>query len=97
MDTSVTSDRHRQERAKLFGWIREFLDSKIGLDDFHRQFYFYFVEELEDDSLDEPDWRFFEVIQEKLDFVSESPDTESRRYGWISDEDFRKWLCAYVE
>jgi hypothetical protein len=32
-------------------------------------------------------------VQEKLDFVDASePDAESRRYGWVGPEEFRRWL-----
>ena len=42
--------------------------------------------------IDKAEEEFFEKVRQKLEWTDESPDLESRRYGWISDEEFIFWL-----
>lgn len=60
---------------------------------FFNDFYFYYADELPEDALNNQDTDYFGAIHEKLDFVApDEPDSESRRYGWISAKEFRNWL-----
>ena len=62
----------------------------------YKNFYFQHAD-LPDDSLSDADWDTFGAIHEKMDMVAEDPDGASRRDGWISSEEYRKWLRRFLE
>jgi hypothetical protein len=77
----------------LFG----FLNGAYDYDALYKKFYFHYADDLHDDSLSDADWDAFGAIHEKMDLVAENPDTASRRDGWISSEEYRRWLRAFLE
>jgi len=72
--------------------LSRFVHQKDDFATFHKSFYFHFADDIRDDSFTDDDWKFFGEIHEKLDMVADDPDPESRKYGWISVHEFRKWL-----
>ncbi len=74
-----------------------FLNRAYDYDALYKKFYFHYADDLQDDSLRDADWDAFGAIHEKMDFVAEDPDMASRRVGWISSEEYRQWLRAFLE
>ena len=50
------------------------------------------VEDIEHDNLTKSEGTFLSEVHEKLDWVDENPDDESRQVGWIDIEQFLSWL-----
>jgi hypothetical protein len=90
----VKEDSIQAEREVLRGLLSAFLEGRLGFGEFYQQFYFRFADndDLTPESLGDRDWSFLSGIHEKLDFVAESPDAISRRDGWVSSDEFKKWL-----
>jgi hypothetical protein len=45
--------------------------------------------------LDHADKEFFDIILDKVGWTSEAPSEEERRLGWMSFDEFRKWLRKF--
>ena len=73
-----------------------FLDGVCDYDTLYKNLYFRYAD-LPDDSLSDADWDRFGAIHEKMDMVAEEPDEASRRDGWISSGEYRKWLKTFLE
>jgi hypothetical protein len=81
----------------LLGMIDKFLREEWDFDTFNSNFYFYFVDDVPEDAMPDAQYEFFSKVHEKLDWTSESPDCESRRYGSVDPDQFRGWLAAERE
>ncbi len=75
----------------LWGLIKAVLNEAISVREFN-ELYYPFALELISSLIDEAEEDFFDKVRQKLEWTHESPDLESRRYGWISDEEFILWL-----
>jgi hypothetical protein len=91
------ADRQGAERRELLKMLRAFLDGKSEYDALYKNFYFHYADDLQGDALSDADWDTFGAIHEKMDFVAEDPDAASRRDGWVSSEEYRKWLRKFLE
>jgi len=75
--------------------IDDFIDNKIGYNEFYSKFNdIYCIEpsvfkEAEEDSVSD--------INDKLAYTGEEPDEEDRKYGFISADEFREWLKDYKQ
>jgi hypothetical protein len=85
-------DDQLHERRYLLELLSRFLRHEDDFATFYETFYFHYADDLSDESLSNEDWHFFGAIHEKLDFVAEDPDPQSRKDGWISVGEFRGWL-----
>ncbi len=56
--------------------------------EFRKNYYDFYLEEVPDEALSDDEAEFFSGIQEKLDWVDESPDFESQSAGWLDHEQF---------
>ena len=79
-------------KKELIKKINKLLNNEVTVPEFEDQYYFYFLNEVPDDALNDIDFEFFADIQEKLDWVSENPNEEERKYGWINHSEFIEWL-----
>ena len=72
--------------------IDALLDEGLSMPEFRRRFYDYYVDVLPEWALTDKQRQFFGTVQEKMDWVDEEPDAESRRAGWIGYGEFIAWL-----
>lgn len=82
---------------KLNTLIENFISSSITFDQFKSSYSNCYLEEVSDKMLSDADIDFFGRIQEKLDWVDNDFDLESREYGWINEKEFSSWLIDYVK
>jgi hypothetical protein len=90
------AERQAGVRGELLEMLWAYLNGASNYDALYKKFYFHYAD-LPDDALTDADSDTFGVIHEKMDFVAEKPDAVSRRDGWISSEEYRKWLRALLE
>mgnify|MGYP007127696968 CR=1 FL=1 len=81
-----------EHRAILMGSIDAVLGRRISVPGFRSRYYDYYVDVLPESALTDADRDLFAAVQEKLDWVDEAPDAESRRAGWIDYDEFIAWL-----
>ena len=84
-------ERTDNQSQYLWGLIEAVLAKSISVREFN-ELYYPFALDIISNLIDETEEGFFEMVRQKLEWTSESPDEESRRYGWISDEEFIEWL-----
>ncbi|NIR46333.1 MAG: hypothetical protein GWN99_17940 [Gemmatimonadetes bacterium] len=72
--------------------IQRVASGEWSVSEFDRSYYDYFLDEAAPESLTGRELEFFGAVQEKLDWVDESPDSESRSYGWMDHQEFREWV-----
>src|SRR2546425_10775393 len=89
-------DHQAGVRRELLKMLWAYLNRACNYDTLYKKFYFRYAD-LQDDYLSDADSDAFAAIHEKLDFVAENPDSMSRRDGWISSEEYRKWMRAFLE
>src|SRR2546428_12293876 len=89
-------DHHAGVRLELMKMLWAYLNGACNYDTLYKKFYFRYAD-LHDDSLSVADSDAFGAIHEKMDYVVENPDSMSRLDGWISSEEYRKWLRAFAE
>ncbi len=75
-------------RKEMVSMIKKLINGSWSVKEFEENDYLYFLDEVPDDYLSPDDIDFFGLIQEKLDFTSLNPDDESRKYGWMSYEEY---------
>ena len=79
-------------RKILLEKIKQFINSNQNLDVFYEDYYLFFVNKVPDKALNEDEFLFFGMIQEKIDFTSENPGKEDRKYGYIDVKEYKIWL-----
>jgi hypothetical protein len=84
-----------QYKEILVEMVNNLLSGKWSVEEFRNSYYDYFLEEVPEDFLCDKDYEFFARVQEKLDWTSEKPDEESRRYGWLTHAEYVEWLKSY--
>ncbi len=72
--------------------INNLLTGIWKVDEFRRNYYDFYLEVIPDDLLSDTESEFFASVQEKLDWVDESPDIGSQNAGWLNHEQFVEWL-----
>jgi hypothetical protein len=72
--------------------IDALLDESLSVPEFRRRYYDYYVDVLPEWALTDKQRQFFGAAQEKLDWVDDDPDAESRRAGWVGYREFIAWL-----
>ena len=80
----------------MFGMIAKALDREWSVQDFRQGFYDYYLEDVPDEDMSRSEREFFNAIQEKLDWVDENPDDESRGFCWIDNIQFLNWLSEHI-
>lgn len=88
----MTDEEHR---ATLITAIDALLGREISVPEFRRRFYDYYIDVMPESALTDSEHEFFGAVQEKLDWVDEEPDAESRRAGWIGHGEFIAWLGTW--
>jgi hypothetical protein len=88
---SEFKERTDNQSQYLWGLIEAVLARSISVREFN-ELYYSFVLDIISGFIDKAEEEFFEVVRQKLELTAESPDFESRRYGWISYEEFIDWL-----
>lgn len=80
---------------QLINRIDKLLDGTYSVDEFREHYYFFFLDDVPDEALNDEELEFFSDIQEKLDWTDKNPDDESRSFGWINNEEYIQWLKDY--
>ena len=75
----------------LWGLIEAVLNEAISVREF-KKLYDQSVLNIISGLIDEVEEDFFEKVRQKLEWTDEYPDAKSKKYGWISDEEFITWL-----
>lgn len=84
-----------EHRAILIKAIDALLGRDISVPVFRRRFYDDYIDVVPESALTDPEREFFAAVQEKLDWVDEEPDAESRRAGRIGHGEFIAWLGTW--
>lgn len=79
-------------KRELLNKISNLLEGKWDVPTFEKEYYFYYLHEVPDNALTVDESLFFAYIKEKLDYVDENPDEESRKYGYINHPEYIEWL-----
>lgn len=82
---------------RLFFMVNNLVLGIWGVEEFRFNYYDYYLDDISDEDLSEIEMDFFGGIQEKLDWVDEFPDEESRTVGWLDHEEFILWVKAEKE
>ncbi|WP_293005998.1 hypothetical protein [Nitrosomonas sp.] len=77
---------------QMLTMIDNLLSGMWKIDEFRSNYYDFYLEEVPDDLLSDTESEFFGGVQEKLDWVDESPDIESQNSGWLNHEQFVEWV-----
>ena len=77
-----------QYRKKILKMPQNLIDGTWSVNEFEKNYFPYFIDEIPNGDLSNEDLDFFGTIQDKLDFTALNPNTESRRYGWISRDEY---------
>lgn len=77
----------------MLNMINNLLTGMWKVDEFRRNYYDFYLVDVPDDLLSDTESEFFGGIQEKLDWVDESPDIESQNAGWLNHEQFVEWVA----
>ena len=72
--------------------IENLLSGLWSVREFRKNYYDYYLEKVPDNQLSEKEIGFFGSLHEKLDWVDECPDDESRSVGWLDDQQFLEWV-----
>jgi hypothetical protein len=80
-----------QHRDYLLQMTEKLLREEWSVPDFRTRYYDFYLEKAQDDALSEANWDFFGAIQEKLDWIDEKPDPESKNYGWLNHDQYVLW------
>lgn len=91
-DGSPSPHNPQEAERLLLERIDRYLTGRDAFDAFVDAYYYFFVDGVPENTLDESAYRYFAGIQEKLDFASAAPTTEERSDGWISADEFKDWL-----
>ena len=81
----------------LLKMVAHLLDGTWTVSEFRDNYYDFYLEEVPDEAISEFDADFFGLIQEKLDWTDENPDPESRKYGWMDEAEFVKWVREHYD
>ena len=78
----------RDYKQILLDMIDRLVDGACTVDEFRTAYYWFWLDEVPRGELSEDDEEIFSEIQEKLDWTTDSPTTEEREYGWLSEVDY---------
>ncbi len=82
---------------QLTNKINKLLIGEYSVEEFREAYYWFFVDEVPEDVLSGDECDYFGGIQEKLDWVTENPESDERKYGWINNDEFVKWVAIIVK
>lgn len=80
-------------REQLLSMIDRLISGEVTVPEFRDIYYDFYLEQVPDELIEERDSNFFGLIQEMLDWTAEDPPDEDERCGWMSYEEFRKWVA----
>ncbi len=81
--------------VSLMLMVENLLSGLWSVCEFRENYYYYYLDEVPDDMLSDAEVEFFGGLQEKLDWVDESPDDESQNVGWLDNQQFLKWAIEH--
>src|ERR1043166_4759328 len=84
-------------RNILIEKIRKLVDGIWTVPDFMKEYYDYYLEQVPGGALSESENTFFGLVQEKLDWVTENPDQEDKKDGYIDYPEYIAWLRHSLE
>ena len=76
----------------LTGMIDRLLSGGMPFEAFAREFYDYYIETLPDEALTDQQRDFLFEVQQRLDWTTESPTEEERKFGWMDRSEYLDWL-----
>ncbi len=80
----------------LHDMITHLIEGNWSVEEFRDKYYGYYLEEVPESALTDAEVGLFGAIQEKLDWTDPSPDKESRKYGWMDNREFVKWVESMI-
>ena len=72
--------------------IEKLVRGQCSVAEFEQAYYDYYLEKVPDGVLTDEDHRFFGSVQEKLDWTAKTPTTDEKKGGWLTQEEFVKWV-----
>ena len=84
-------------KKRLLDMVEKAVKGEWSFKEFEASFYWFFIDDVPADALDdEASWLFFE-IQEMLEYTVEEPPEEDRKYGYVNEEEYLHWLREFVK
>lgn len=81
-----------ENKAALLRMIDRLLRGEWTVPEFRERYYDFYLEVPSSAFDDEQDCDFFSLVHERLDWADADPDKESRRYGWVTYDEYVDWL-----
>ncbi|WP_018997422.1 hypothetical protein [Hirschia maritima] len=84
-----------ENKDKMYLMIQQFLTGTFSYDDLFEKYSEFYLEVVTDEELDEMpkiEYMFFSEVHDKLYWVDEKPDDESRSFGWIDYDQYKTWI-----
>lgn len=81
-----------QYRKTLLEKINNLIDGTWHVPEFEREYYRYYLDEVPNNALNEREDLFFGWVQEKLDWTSENPSEEEKKFGWFNHIEYIDWV-----
>jgi hypothetical protein len=83
-------------RAELLSQVERVLAGALSVPAFEARFYDFYMDEVPEAALSQPEHDFVSEICERLDYTVEPPDAESRGYGYGDRAEFLAWLRDHL-
>lgn len=77
---------------QMMAMVDNLLSGEWDVNEFRKNYYDYYLEDVPDGILTDKESDFFGGIQEKLDWVDEPLNNESQNNGWLSHKQFLEWV-----
>ncbi len=77
---------------KLESMILELINGNWSVQEFEKNYYYYYLDEVPSEAFSETQLDFFSAVQENLDWTDLNPDSESRACGWCDHKQYVLWL-----
>jgi hypothetical protein len=84
-------------RTILLEKINKLLAGQLTVPEFQDEYYNYFLDSVPDDGLTKAESMFFGLIQEKLDWTTETPGKEDKKYKYKSYKEYTEWVRHVTE
>lgn len=83
------------QRAQLDLLIEEFLNSSLSFDEFQRRYSELYIDREADRNFQAHDVDYYGGVHEKAEWTAQSPTAEERGYGWLTVDEYRRWLADH--
>lgn len=87
----------KKYRTILLEKINKLLQGDLTVSQFRDEYYSYFLDTVPNQELTKGDSIFFGLIQEQLDWTTENPDKEDKKYRYKNYQEYTNWVRQVTE